>query len=148
MNSGNFSMLEAEKKHLMQENAPEKNSWWMKALKKIIGNTKFTQKPSPSPPPHQKWNSWPVNTVTVHLPVFFVVVVFLFSDNSYWGTVSKKENYVDLEAPSHVDIFFMKKYHDTSFCILVYNFPQRRSNIYVALFTDPIVVLLFTRSVG
>ena len=31
----------------------------------------------------------------------------------------------------------MKKYHDTSFCILVYNYPQRRSNIYEALFTDP-----------
>ena len=142
-------MLEAEKKHLMQENAPEKNSWWMKALKKIIGNTKFTQKPPP-PPPH------PIRNEIVGLLIlwqyiclyFFVVVVFLFSDNSYWGTVSKKENYVDLEAPSHVDIFFMKKYHDTSFCILVYNFPQRRSNIYVALFTDPIVVLLFTRSVG
>ena len=134
-------MLEAEKKHLMQENAPEKKFMMDEGVEKIILATLNSPKNSPLTPSEMK--SWPVNTVTVHLPVFFCFVFFCFcffsfSDNFYCGPVSKEENYVFFLKHQVTLIFFVyEKYQDTSFCILVYNYPERRSNIYVALFTDP-----------
>ena len=66
-------MLEAEKKHLMQENAPEKKFMMDEGVEKIILATLNSPKNSPLTPSEMK--SWPV-TVTVHLPVFFCFVLF------------------------------------------------------------------------
>ena len=67
-------MLEAEKKHLMQENAPEKKFMMDEGVEKIILATLNSPKNSPLTPSEMK--SWPVNTVTVHLPVFFCFFFF------------------------------------------------------------------------
>ena len=104
------------------------------------GNTKFTQKLSP--PPHQKWKSWPVDTVTVHLPVFFCFVLFCFFFFLFLiictvDQFRRKKTVFFLKHQVTLIFFVYEKYHDTSFCILVYNYPERRSNKYVALFTDP-----------
>ena len=82
MNSGKFLHVGGrKKKHLLQENAPEKKFMMNEGVEKNnSGNTKFTQKPSP----------YPIRNEIVAC-IFYV---FRFSDNSYCGPVSKKENYI------------------------------------------------------
>ena len=96
----------------------------MKALKKIIQATLNSPKNPPPTPSEMK-----------QLPVFFMFFGFLII--RIVGQFRRKKIIFSFRSTKSRSYFFMKKYHDTSFCILVYNYPQRRSNIYEALFTDP-----------
>ena len=75
-------MLEAEKKNICCKKMLQKKKFMMNegVEKNNSGNTKFTQKPSP----------YPIRNEIVAC-IFYV---FRFSDNSYCGPVSKKENYI------------------------------------------------------
>ena len=94
MNSGKFLHVGGrKKKHLLQENAPEKKFMMNEGVEKNnSGNTKFTQKSSP----------YPIRNEIVAC-IFYV---FRFSDNLYCGPCfEERKLYFLLEAPSHVDIF-------------------------------------------
>ena len=74
-------MLEAEKKTSVARKCSRKKFMMNEGVEKNnSGNTKFTQKPSP----------YPIRNEIVAC-IFYV---FRFSDNSYCGPVSKKENYI------------------------------------------------------
>ena len=136
-------MLEAEKKTSDARRCSRKIFMMNEGVEKIILATLNSPKnsPPPPPPPHQKWKSWPVDTVTVHLPVFFCFVLFcfffLFLIICTVDQFRRKKTVFFLKHQVTLIFFVYEKYHDTSFCILVYNYPERRSNKYVALFTDP-----------
>ena len=69
--------------------------------------------------------------------LFCFVFFFLFLIICTVDQFRRKKTVFFLKHQVTLIFFVYEKYHDTSFCILVYNYPERRSNKYVALFTDP-----------
>ena len=132
-------MLEVEKKTSDARKCSRKKFMMNEGVEKIILATLNSPKNSPPTPSEmKKLACWYCDSTFACIFLFcFVLFFFLFLIICTVDQFRRKKTVFFLKHQVTLIFFVYEKYHDTSFCILVYNYPERRSNKYVALFTDP-----------
>ena len=133
-------MLEAEKKTSDARKCSRKKFMMNEGVEKIILATLNSPKNSPPTPSEmKKLACWYCDSTfaCIFLFCFVFLFFFLFLIICTVDQFRRKKTVFFLKHQVTLIFFVYEKYHGTSFCILVYNYPERRSNKYVALFTDP-----------